>query len=265
MKNDDTKAYLEALKMMTQLESSLLVDAKKGSSKKFVQGTYMNRLVMYHFAQKLSPEFAVQVSLWLDNLFLTGKVELGNEKKIDELNQIWQQKYDTLQLYLNQEKQQNKLLHNKLSKILKRHQYLRLGVKGPCYYIYTTCDERLPTENKIVKIKLGIAGTGENNQLDDRLRSHRTTDPNMHLEIIITSSLQDITMLEQNMLHKYREKLVAPSHEILSPNQDLDELIESAKYFIRGMTSPDGYNILDQEIIDNYNLCVENTIKPDSN
>ena len=39
--------------------------------------TYVNRKVAYHLAQWISPQFAVQVSNVLDELILTGKVELG--------------------------------------------------------------------------------------------------------------------------------------------------------------------------------------------
>ena len=42
-------------------------------------GTWFHRKVALHLAQWLSPSFSIQVSNWLDELLLTGKVELGYE------------------------------------------------------------------------------------------------------------------------------------------------------------------------------------------
>ena len=53
-------------------------------------------------AQWLSPSFAVQVSNWLDELFITGKVELGQEKSNKELENKFQEQIKLL----TQEKQQ---------------------------------------------------------------------------------------------------------------------------------------------------------------
>jgi hypothetical protein len=56
----------------------------------------------YHLAQWLSSNFAVQVSNWLDELFITGKVELGQEKSNKELENKFQEQIKLL----TQEKQQ---------------------------------------------------------------------------------------------------------------------------------------------------------------
>ena len=57
-------------------------------------GTWVHRKVGYHLAQWISPHFAVQVSNILDNIFLTGKYELGKEKSNEELENIWKEKLE---------------------------------------------------------------------------------------------------------------------------------------------------------------------------
>jgi hypothetical protein len=47
-------------------------------------------------AQWLSPSFEVQVSNWLDELFITGKVELGQEKSNKELENKFQEQIKLL-------------------------------------------------------------------------------------------------------------------------------------------------------------------------
>ena len=65
-------------------------------------GTWVHRKIGYHLAQWLSPNFAIQVSNWLDELFITGKVELGQEKSNKELENKFQEQIKLL----TQEKQQ---------------------------------------------------------------------------------------------------------------------------------------------------------------
>ena len=86
--------YLQALSSAVGIPTAELISIKQGGIN---QGTYVHRKVGYHLAQWISPYFAVQVSNILDNLFITGKVELGNEKSNIELENIYQEKINTLQ------------------------------------------------------------------------------------------------------------------------------------------------------------------------
>ena len=52
----------------------------------------MHRKVAVHLAQWISPEFAVQVSNWVDELLVTGSVELGNEKTQEEVESVFQKR-----------------------------------------------------------------------------------------------------------------------------------------------------------------------------
>lgn len=88
-----TEEYLQALSFNTGISVMDLINSNVGGNH---LGTYVHRKVAYHLAQWISPSFAVQVSNVLDNLFITGKVELGNEKTNSELESIYQDKINTL-------------------------------------------------------------------------------------------------------------------------------------------------------------------------
>jgi KilA-N domain len=77
---DSTKVYLEALRLHRYCDSSNgnLVDTQQGGIPEN-QGTWVHRKVALRLAQWLSPDFAVQVDDWVEELLLTGKVELANE------------------------------------------------------------------------------------------------------------------------------------------------------------------------------------------
>ena len=80
--NKQTKEYLSELSLnigIPIIELFVTTAGKYG-------GTWVHRKVFIHLAQWLSPSFAVQVSNWVDELFITGKVELGKEKSSEELD-----------------------------------------------------------------------------------------------------------------------------------------------------------------------------------
>jgi len=66
---------------------------KKGTQH---QHTFVHRLVAYHMLSYLNPKFGVQVCKWLDELFITGKVELNHETPTAELNAKYMQQIDKL-------------------------------------------------------------------------------------------------------------------------------------------------------------------------
>ena len=86
-KSKQTQDYLQALSSIIGIPILDLLDSKVGGSH---SGTYVHRKVAYHLAQWISPHFAVQVSNVLDELMLTGRVELGKEKTNAELEDIFQ-------------------------------------------------------------------------------------------------------------------------------------------------------------------------------
>ena len=87
--------------------------------------TWVHRKVGYHLAQWNSPKFAVQVSLILDELFITGKVEL---KSADEVDNEYKRQITTLKTTLDTNKEQYQKL---LNSSLKTHRYIKFKKTDP--------------------------------------------------------------------------------------------------------------------------------------
>ena len=85
-----TKEYLQALESIIGIPIIELVQANVGHT----GGTWVHRLVAVHLAQWLSPSFAVQVSLWVNELMITGKVEIGNELSNEAIDNKWRQRVE---------------------------------------------------------------------------------------------------------------------------------------------------------------------------
>lgn len=73
---DSTTQYLWAFASDTGIPVSQIVEVYKGNSSKFEQGTWVRRRVAIRLAQWLSPEFAVQVDKWVEELLLKGAVTI---------------------------------------------------------------------------------------------------------------------------------------------------------------------------------------------
>lgn len=234
---------------------SLLVYEDHGPNDR---ATWAHPQVAINAAQWISPEFDYYVSKWILELGLTGQVKLGQEKSTQELDNIWKQRYNDLLIEHDELYEENKKLTLSLSRMTERHRYVKLNLQGPCYYIYTVYDDRLQVH---IKIKHGIAGIKDNNNIDGRLRSHRTEDPNMHLELIITSDLTTIKNLEKEIQNKHRHTLMASNHEVFTYNQDLAELIKSVKKVVDAICiSADEYNVLEQDDLIEFNNDIKKSL-----
>ena len=93
LENKNTKDYLEELGINIGIPIFELINIQVGGN---YNGTWVHRKVGYHLAQWISPSFAVQVSNILDELFITGKVELGNEKSNKELESLYKEQITNL-------------------------------------------------------------------------------------------------------------------------------------------------------------------------
>ena len=79
-----------------------LIEINRGGIPK-LQGTWVHRKVAIHLAQWISPSFSVQVSNWVEQLLLTGKVELGKEMTNKQLEQHSIPQILDLSPYLNKD------------------------------------------------------------------------------------------------------------------------------------------------------------------
>lgn len=84
--NKKSQEYLQVLGTITGIPVLKLVESKQG------QGTWVHRKVAINIAQWISAHFSVQVSNVMDELLLTGKVELGKQLSSTELDNIYNEK-----------------------------------------------------------------------------------------------------------------------------------------------------------------------------
>jgi hypothetical protein len=96
-----TAALLRALSTDMRIPITDLITSIQGGDPK-LQGTWVHRKVAYHLAQWISPCFAVQVSNWLDELFVTGRVESGKEKSNEEIEAQYRKQIESLTLQVRQ-------------------------------------------------------------------------------------------------------------------------------------------------------------------
>jgi hypothetical protein len=153
-----TKDYLNELSSVTGIPVSELFNPIIGGK---YPGTWVHRKVGYHLAQWISPKFAVQVSLILDELFISGKVEL---KHSDEIDNEYKSQITTLKTKLDTNTDQYKKLLIKHNSSLKTHRYIKFKKTDPCFYIIDSgvdCD--------CLCYKFGITGLDQGNNIDDRL------------------------------------------------------------------------------------------------
>jgi len=86
-----TDAYLQALERSVGFPTDQLIQiVNDGSNDE--RGTWVHRKVAIRLAQWLSPELAVQVDSWVEQLMTTGKVELTEhpEQELDDIAVIRQ-------------------------------------------------------------------------------------------------------------------------------------------------------------------------------
>ena len=89
-RNKKTQAFLEVLISSPRILGDEIIKYNSGSNNE--RSSWGHPQVAINLAQWISPEFDVQVSKWVYELALTGKVELGNEKTSKQLDNLYEQK-----------------------------------------------------------------------------------------------------------------------------------------------------------------------------
>lgn len=75
-RNEQTHAFIEALKSDVQYRNTQLIIVKQGNTSQFTQGTWCHRLIAIDCARWLSPRFALQVIKWTDEILTKGCVKI---------------------------------------------------------------------------------------------------------------------------------------------------------------------------------------------
>jgi hypothetical protein len=257
-----TQEYLKALENNTGIPVLDLIISDTGGNH---EGTWIHRKVGYHIAQWISPDFAVKVSNILDELFITGKVELGNEKTNEELENLYKDQIkmltnqlETTTTNLQTIQQSHQKLLVKYNSSLQKHSYYKFRETGPCFYIFNSGYEYL---DLVTRVKFGIAGTsdkyGRVDTIDNRLQSHRTNHPVLHLDFLIFT--KDAKFIEDGIKRYYRKEINPNGHEWIE-GVCVQKIIERVKDVLDEFCIDD-YNIVSAEMLKKYNDYVITTVK----
>ena len=243
--NLQTKEYLDELFLITGIPVTNLFQGNIGGH----SGTWVHRKVGYHLAQWISPKFAVQVSLILDELFITGKVEL---KQPDEIDNEYKSQIIDLKTKLDTNTEQYQKLLNKHNSSLKTHRYIKFKKTDPCFYIIDSgidCD--------CLRYKFGITGLDQGNNIDDRLRCHRTLWPQLKVRYLLF--VKDVEMIEKSFKMMFEKEINPNGHEIIE-GVTFDEMIERIEKLFDILCIKE-YHIMTEDKLKEYNDYVETTIK----
>jgi hypothetical protein len=236
--NKQTKEYLEALSLnigIPIIELFVTTVGKYG-------GTWVHRKVAIHLAQWLSPSFAVQVSNWLDELFITGNVELGQEKSNKELENKFQEQIKLL----TQEKQQaikekeeviieKATITSRLSSLTQNHNKMlkrrRRGVYEIGNVVYIMSHAAFTSYYQDDYYKIGISTqsmTETTPAFKIRLASYKQGAPcdyKVHYLIYVENN----KLIEDILKLKFKDKL-NPSNGEWIKGVKLEEIIKSIRY-----------------------------------
>lgn len=221
-----TKDLIDALSSDIHIPISQLVVVLKGNSSKFSQGSWIHPDLSVQLAQWISPQFAIRVSRWVREIMITGKVNTDIYKSNEELV--------NLQLALQKEQEEKKMLEIKHKSLLQKRQYHKFQ-KGSSFYIIKIND---------YDYKVGYEEVNINN----RLQTHRTSIPNLRLIYLVYTP--DAYLVEQCMLKRFNSKKIENNHEFLTEINEL-ELTSSVNTFIQYCNLE--HKVVDIEEIKKYN------------
>jgi prophage antirepressor-like protein len=228
----NTNELITALESETGFPVSQLIDVKKGNSYKYEQGSWIHPDLAIQIAQWISPRFAIQVSRWTREILVYGKVEIGNEKSSEELENKFKERIDqltqekdlleqvvetkekdikTLQTDLLQEQKDvistKKSLMKTQFKFSHRHKFR----EASCVYILQDPD------CKYNKFKIGLT-----TDINQRLANDRTMIPNIKVRHIMYND--HCELFEKAIKVRCKDTLELPSHEWVF--ESLDNLIK---------------------------------------
>jgi hypothetical protein len=86
---DCAKSYKKNLESKAGITALDLIRSNRGGDH---SGTMVHRLIAYHLAYWCNDDVALQFNMWVDQLLLTGRVELGNEMNAQQLDEVIKQR-----------------------------------------------------------------------------------------------------------------------------------------------------------------------------
>ena len=202
MRLDSTKNLFREFSNSLRSEGVKSTDCLEGK----YGGTFIHPDLAVQLAQWLSPSFSLQVSRWIRELLLTGKVELGNEKSNEELENVYKEKLAEMGNQLENAKNEFKVLsktHNSMLKRQKRTPYEIGSV------VYVLSHEAFTGFYKTDYFKVGEATqkSGEDHSaFVKRLSGYNTSAP-VDFKVNFLIYVEENQLLEQNILTGFRKNL----------------------------------------------------------
>ena len=229
--NKETNDFFDKVKADVGIPTSALIEIYKGGNNKYLQGTWIHPDLGIHLAQWCNPSFSLQVSRWVRELLITGKVEQGKEKSSEELKSEYEKKFDELKEQYQKELdektkiimtqgEQNMMLSKKYERVFYNHQsFLRKKElyklkKGGCVYLAIMRDEDRDT-----RIKVGMS-----RDITDRIGGYRTSNP--FCKVLFIMYTEDCVLLETNMKRRYEKELNPNNREFIT-GVTTEDLIKS--------------------------------------
>jgi hypothetical protein len=235
--NKETNDFFDKVKADIGIPTSALIEIYKGGNNKYLQGTWIHPDLGIHLAQWCNPSFSLQVSRWVRELLVTGKVEQGKEKSSDELKSEYEKKFAELKEQYQKELdektkiimtqgEQNMILSKKYERVYYNHQsFLRKKdlyklKKGGCVYLAIMRDE-----DKDIRTKVGMS-----RDITERISSYRTSNP--FCKVLFVLYTEDCVLLETIMKRRYEKELNPNNREFITDVKTEDlikNMIEIAK------------------------------------
>ena len=229
----ETKDFINKLSLKAGIPDSQLIEVYKGKSSKYSQGTWIHPDLGIHLAQWCNSSFSLQVSQWIRELLITGKVEQGNEKSVNEIKEEYEKKISEMEekhvkeleekiKIIMTQGEKNLLLSRKYEKVMYNHQtFLRKKElyrikKGGCVYLII-----MKEEDKDIRTKVGLS-----RDITDRVGGYRTSNP--FCKLLFVMYTEDYVLLEATIKRKYDKELYPNNREFIT-NIKSEDLVDGIK------------------------------------
>jgi len=231
MRLDSTKKLFHEFSNSLGSEGVRNVDCLEGK----YGGTFIHPDLAIQIAQWCSPSFAIQVSRWVRELLLTGKVELGKEKSNEELENMYKEKLSLLEnklddtnSQLESTKLELQLLNTKHISSLKRRQR---SVYDKGNVIYLVSHEAFTNFYKTLFFKAGKAEQKKKESdpaFMSRLSSYNTCAPTDYVVEYLIYIEQNV-LFEKMLLARFSKNLHQKNKEEWIKGVELEVIIDFIK------------------------------------
>lgn len=263
--NRKTKAFLEAFSASVGIPTDALLTYESGSNEE--RSTWGHPQIAINIAQWISPKFDVQVSKWIYELALTGKVELGQEKSQTELDINWkkkcrqlegkcedlEEKIENLDAKLNNKDVDIFKLNRKYERLKERRSWYKFKTDY-CFYIVVNMNQLTPD------YKFGIT-----DNMNARLATYRTNAP--YTKILYLVYVGQHELLERLIKWEYKVDIQPIDHEFII-KRDYMEVVERLEEIMTYHNMPfkveENLNLYNRDIEDDFQNEVKGRLKSEN-